>query len=146
MTWAELGVKTNGSTQAVIFETDVMRSYNEKIFNQYKFGKINQHSIGLQYVKIELAINDEDSEKEFDFWNKYIGKIGNPDFAEQDGYFWVVGEYKLLENSSVLFGSNELTFTLSSKYDTIDQPSSDTVLPPSKFDVSEAIKNTKFFN
>jgi hypothetical protein len=126
MKLADLGLKQEGSTQVLIFETDVMKSYNEKVYNQYKLGKINQHSIGLQYVKISLCINDEESEKEFDFWNKYIDQVINRDVVEARGYFWVVSEIKLLENSCVLFGANELTPTLDVKVDTHSEPSSDT--------------------
>lgn len=115
MAWKDLGVNIPGETQVIVFITDVMKSYDEKIFNQYKAGKINQHSIGLCYISggIELAINDPDYEKEIDFWNKYIDTIGNKDEAIAQGYFWVISEFKLLENSSVLFGSNILTPTLS---------------------------------
>lgn len=70
LSYSELGVNGVGSTQSLIFLTDIMKEYNESVFNQYKKGKINQHSIGLQYVKLDLAINDPESEKEFEFWNK----------------------------------------------------------------------------
>lgn len=141
MKLTDLGLNQTGSTQVLIFETDVMKSYNEKIFNQYKLGKINQHSIGLQYVKISLCINDKDSEKEFDFWNKYYPQVINKSVVSDRGYFWVVTEIKLLENSCVLFGSNELTPTLDVKTDTGTQPlqSTDKDQPP-PFDALEAIK------
>lgn len=113
MAWKDLGVQIPGSTQVIVFITDVMKSYNEQIFNQYKAGKINQHSIGLRYVTLEMAINDPDYEKEIDFWNKYIDLIGNKQEAIDQGYFWIVPEIKLLENSCVLFGSNPLTPTIS---------------------------------
>lgn len=137
----DLGLNQVGSTQCLIFETDVMRSYNEKIFNQYKLGKINQHSIGLQYVKISMCINDEESEKEYDFWNKYFPLVINQDVVKERGYFWVVSEIKLLENSCVLFGSNELTPTLDVKADTDPEPhkSTPTEQPP-PFDFMKAIK------
>lgn len=112
MSFSELGIPGVGTTEALIFITDVMKSYNEKVFNQYKAGRINQHSIGLQYVKIELAINDPDSEKEFDFWSKYYDQIINKEAVDTKGYFWVVSEAKIYENSAVLFGSNEVTPTL----------------------------------
>ena len=112
LSYSELGIQGEGSTQSLLFITDVMKSYNEKVFNQYKLGKVNQHSIGLQYVKLDLAINDQGSEKELEFWNKYIDQIINPEMALERGYFWVVQEIKLLENSAVLFGSNEMTPTL----------------------------------
>ena len=116
MSYSELGVE--GS--------DVMKSMNEKIFNQYKNGEINQHSIGLQYLDIELAINDEESEKEFDFWNKYYPQIINKEVADEMGFFWVVKEIRLLENSAVLFGSNELTPTLENDVEKSIEPLQDT--------------------
>lgn len=131
ITLYDLGVNRAGSTQSLIFETDIRKSYNETVFNKYKAGKIKQHSIGLQYVKIELAINDEEYEKEMDFWNKYISLIINKEEAEEAGYFWVVPEIILLENSSVLFGSNRLTPTLEVKTDTQNQPASTTEDEPS---------------
>lgn len=111
----DLGLSKAGSTQCLIFETDIQKSYNPVVFAKYKAGKIKQHSIGLQYVKIALAINDEDNEKEFDFWNKHINDVINRDFVEERGFFFVISEIKLLENSAVLFGSNELTPTLDVK-------------------------------
>lgn len=112
LSFSELGIQGLGTTQALIFITDVMKSYNEQVFNQYKAGKINQHSIGLQYTKLDLAINDPESEKEFDFWEKYYPQVINKDVADTQGFFWVVQEIKLLENSAVLFGSNIITPTL----------------------------------
>lgn len=142
MALKDLGVDIAGSTQVLIFETDVLESYNEKIYNQYKLGKINQHSIGLQYVNISLCINDEDSEKEFDFWNKYYPLVINKDAVDERGYFWVVSEIRLLENSCVLFGANELTPTLDVKANTEKQPPAGIVKDPSlPFDVLGAIKS-----
>ncbi len=145
---SELGLHKPGSTQCLIYESDVMKSYNEFIFNQYKAGKINQHSIGLQYVKLELAINEPEYEKEMDFWNKYINQVINRDMVEEKGYFWVVSEIKLLENSCVLFGANELTPTLTAgKMSTEDEPSKGTQEQPLKtFDLWAAIKQTTFLN
>lgn len=149
----DLGVNKIGTAQALVFETDIIKSYNEKVFNKYKAGKIKQHSIGLQYIKLELAINDEESEKEFDFWNKYVDQVINRELVEDKGYFWVVPEYRLLENSAVLFGSNSLTPTLEVKSDTEDQPSApDTESQPSGPATKEAgveidkLANLNFFN
>lgn len=147
----ELGISKTGSTECLIFEFDCYKSYNEQIFNQYKAQKINQHSIGLQYVSIDIAINDPDSPKEMDFWNKYINLIINKDVAIERGFFFVVSEIKLLENSCVLFGANEITPTLEagksqSVLDIQETDSSlDTVVEES-FDFREALKSIKFFN
>lgn len=108
----DLGVNMIGSVESLIFEFDAIKSYNEQIFNQYKAGKIDQYSIGLQYVSIDIAINDPDSPKEIAFWNKYINQIINQQAAIEAGFFFVVSEIKLLENSAVLFGANDLTMTL----------------------------------
>ena len=124
LSYAELGIKGMGTTQALVFVTDIMKSYNEQVFNQYKLGKINQHSIGLQYVKMTLAINDEDYKDEFDAWNKYSDLVINKEQAEEKGFFWAVQEIKLIENSAVLFGSNEITPTLDNNVKT--EPSADT--------------------
>jgi hypothetical protein len=144
----KLGLDKSGATQCVVMESDVQKSYDERVFNLYKRNRVNQHSIGLQYVTLDLAINDEEHEKEIDFWNKYIDKVINKEEAEELGYFWVVSEYKLLEVSGVLFGANELTPTLESGKSHVVQPVLETPVatPESEFDLSAAIKTTKFFN
>jgi hypothetical protein len=122
----ELGIDQTGKAQCLIFETDIRKEYNEKIYNLYRTGKIKQHSIGLFYVTLELAINDPDYEKEIDFWNKYYDQVINKEVVDESGYFWVVSEIKLMENSAVLFGSNILTPTLEvdgeSQKSTSDEP------------------------
>lgn len=137
MSLTELGLNKQGTTQSLLFITDIIKSYNEKVFNQYKLGKVKQHSIGMQYVELELAINDPDSQKEMDFWEKYYPQVINKEVADEYGFFWVVPEIKLLENSGVLFGANELTPTLDNNLkiespngtqNTKSEPSTDTRL------------------
>lgn len=122
----DLGVEKPGTAQCLVFETDIRKDYNEKAYRKYKAGKVKQHSIGLFYVTLELAINDPDYEKEIDFWNKYINQVINKEVCEEKGYFWVVSEIKLMENSAVLFGSNILTPTVEvdgeSQKSTSDEP------------------------
>lgn len=110
----DLGIGTIGTTESLIFEFDCYKSYNQQIYNQYQAGKVNQYSIGLQYVAggIELAIYDPDSDKEMEFWNKYIGQVINQDDAISAGFMFIVTEIKLLENSAVLFGANSATMTI----------------------------------
>lgn len=145
----DLGLSKSGNTECLIFEFDCYKSYNEQIFNQYKAQKINQHSIGLQYVSIDIAINDPDSPKEMDFWNKYINLIINKDTAIERGFFFVVSEIKLLENSCVLFGANEITPTLESgkSQSVLDIQETDPSLDTAdEFDLKEALKSIKFLN
>lgn len=141
----KLGVKMDGDTQCIIFETNILKEYNEKVFNLYRKGKVKQHSIGLRYIKIELAINDEDSEKEYDFWKKYYSKVINKEAVDEDGYFWVVQEIMLLENSAVLFGANELTPTLEIRSHSSESGKSEPPPEDPVFDLDARIKQIKFF-
>lgn len=142
----DLGLSKSGTTQCLIWETDVLKNYNERVFNKYRAGKVKQHSIGLMYVKIELAVNDPDSEKEFDFWTKYISKVINPEVPLELGFFWVVQEIKILECSAVLFGSNILTPTLEVKLDTLVDPEPVSIQQESpQFNLKEALQTVKFF-
>lgn len=108
----EFGINRAGTTQALIFETEIMKSFDARTFERYKSGRATQHSIGLMYMKIQLAVNDKKYAEEKDIWDKYSKQIINLDYVEEKGYFWAVPEIKLLENSVVLIGSNELTPTL----------------------------------
>ncbi len=105
----DLGLQMAGTTQCLVMESTVEEKYSDKTFDLYTDKRIKQHSIGLQYVKLDLAINDPNSPVEFDIWNKYFMQVINKDLATKCGYFWVVYEIKLLEVSAVLWGANELT-------------------------------------
>lgn len=133
MRWSDFGVDKAGTTTALLMDSQIYKDYNDKIFNAYKNGSIKQHSVGMQYVKIDLAVNDEDYEEEYKVWQDNIDNIGNKELAEQKGYFWLVREAKLIEISAVLKGSNSLTPTLENKQEplgnTLDnEPSKDTQL------------------
>lgn len=137
MSLTDLGINKSGTTQVLVMESDVKKSLNEKMFDRYKNKRVKQHSIGMQYVKIALAVNDEESPKEKALWDKYIGQVINKSEAEEDGYFFVVPEIKLYEISAVIFGANSLTPTLET--DTKQEPSIDT--PAQPFDAKEYIKS-----
>lgn len=109
LNWTDLGVNKMGQTMSLLADSQIKRSYNSLIFDSYKDGEIDQHSVGMQYVKILLAVNDPDNKEEFETWNKYIGTLGNPEKALKRGFFWVILEAKLIEISCVTDGSNELT-------------------------------------
>lgn len=126
----ELGIEKEGTTQSLVFVTDIMKSYNPKIFAMYKNNKISQHSIGLMYVNIELAINDEDYDDEYKNWVSNIDNIINKEDAESHGYAWIIREIKLLENSSVLRGSNYLSPTLSNDYKSTDSETGQEPIKP----------------
>jgi len=100
------------SVTVLVFDTNIKRSYNEKMFNMYNAEGVNQHSIGLQYVNIMLAVNDPEDKEHYKNWTANIDLAINKEKAIDNGFFFLVKEYKLIENSAVLFGANELTPTL----------------------------------
>jgi hypothetical protein len=110
-----LGLEEKGSTTCMVWKTLIRKDYDEKIYKFYKNGKINQHSIALQYLSIGLCINDKEYLPEYELWSKYFDKIINKSLIEKSGYFWIVPEAKIYENSCVLFGANSLTGTLSTE-------------------------------
>lgn len=116
ISWKELGVNASGSTMALIAESEIKRRLNEKVFDAYLNDEVDQHSVGMQYVKVALAIDDKDYKEEFKLWKSLIDLIGNSEKATKQGYFWAVSEAKLREISAVLLGSNELTPTLGNKF------------------------------
>jgi len=111
--WSELGFPYKGETEALIFESEILRERNEFMMRQYAKGWVRNHSVGMYYVKMDFAINDEDYPNEYEAWNKYYEQIANQDFADEKGYFWYVLEAKLIEGSAVPIGSNIATPTQS---------------------------------
>ena len=85
------------------------------MFEQYAKGYVKEHSAGLRYVQLELAINSEAEwdKEEKAIWDKYYPLIANKEAADELGYFWAVIEQKIIEGSAVVRGSNFATPTLS---------------------------------
>jgi hypothetical protein len=110
--WADLGIDKAGDTEALMMDSTIKSSLNAKIYKAYLDNEIDNHSVGMAYVKVELAINDSEYKEEYATFQKYIGQIGNKDQAEQLGYFYAIKEAKLIEISAVLEGSNSLTPTI----------------------------------
>jgi len=113
MTWNELGADYPGFTQALVYEATIDKAESPFMFDKYRTGKVKQHSVGMRYVKIEMAINSTMYPEEKEIWDKYINQVVNRDAAEQQGYFWAVTEAKNLEGSAVVRGSNNVTPTQS---------------------------------
>jgi len=125
MTWNEMGINYEGQTQALIFDSIIDKDENPYMFEKYRLGKVRQHSVGMRYVKIEMAVNDDRYEKEFAVWEKYFDLIVNKDEVLEVGYFWAVTEAKVIEGSAVVKGSNWATPTQSIQQ-VKGQPSEDT--------------------
>ena len=102
------------STTALVMNTTIQEAYNPKVFQFYKNGKINQHSIGLTYGEIKMAVNSghENDTAEKAIWDEAYPSIINKDIVDKKGYFWLVSKADIRENSCVLFGANPLTPTL----------------------------------
>lgn len=111
--WTDLGVQKDGKTICVIGETELVEDYNCQVYDAYKNNEINQHSVGMQYVNLQIAVNNPAEIEAYKLWNEIYPMLGNPETADKMGYFWVVKEAKLKEYSCVLWqGSNSLTPTV----------------------------------
>ena len=128
VSWKSLGLPYNGKTEALIFDSVIEKKRNEFMFKQYANGWVKNHSVGMRYVKIDLAINSESEwdKDEKELWDKYYPVVANKEVADERGYFWVVSEAKIIEGSAVVMGSNSATPTISvenkqdSSNDTLD--------------------------
>lgn len=127
MAWKQLGFSYDGKTEALIFESTIERERNEFMLKQYSKGWVKNHSVGMRYVNIELAINSEDewNKEEKAIWDEFYPIIANKEVADERGYFWVVKEAKIIEGSAVVMGSNSATPTLENK--DLQEPSKDTL-------------------
>lgn len=113
--WSDLGYAFEGKTQALVFDSTVRRDRNPAMFKEYAKGRVRNHSVGMRYVKLKLAIEDKEigSAEEVETWAKYIDTIANKEDAIAQGYFWAVLEAKAIEGSAVPLGSNMFTPTTS---------------------------------
>ena len=55
--WSELGYSYKGTTEALIFDSEILRKRNPYMLEQYANGWVRNHSVGMYYVKMDLAIN-----------------------------------------------------------------------------------------
>ena len=128
--WETLGVQKAGATEALFMTSEIKKELNPRIFNAYKSGEIDQHSVGMRYIKIQTAYDDDEDKVAKALWDEYYPQLGNHEEADKHGVFWVVKEAKLIEISCVLEGSNSLTPTLEDKAEphksTPPEPSNDT--------------------
>jgi hypothetical protein len=111
--WTDLGFDHQGQTQALEFDSNVKKSRNEYMFNQYANNHVKNHSVGMRYVKIFLAVSDPDYPQEFEVWNRYINTVANAELAIEKGYYYAVTEARIIEGSAVPIGSNHITPTRS---------------------------------
>ena len=115
MTWKELGYNYEGKTEVLVFDATIEKERNPYMAEQYAKGRVKQHSVGMQYVKLFLCLNSESKfdQEEKANWDKYISQVANRKDAEAQGYFWAVTEAKAIEGSAVPLGSNYATPVIS---------------------------------
>ncbi len=129
ISWRALGVGRTGMTEALFADAQIEKERNERRYKDYLNNEIDQHSVMMRYIDVQTAVNDEDYPKEFALYQKYIGKVGNRQDVERQGFFFPVAEAYLGEYSAVREGSNPLTPTIQPSGDTgKDAPSGDTQL------------------
>lgn len=132
MTWKELGFGGyEGTTQALVYDTVIDKADSPDMFERYRKGKVKNHSVGMRYVKVEMAVDDDRYEKEKAVWDKYYPIIANKADVDEAGVFWAVTEAKNIEGSAVVKGSNFVTPTVSVQ-ETKTQPFKDTANEPSE--------------
>ena len=58
MLWKDLGFNFEGETEILVFKSKIKKSVNEKMFELYKSGVIDQHSFGrlqrLDFTRVRL--------------------------------------------------------------------------------------------
>lgn len=147
VSWRSLGYDVDGMTEALIFHTKITDKTNVDAFKAYRDNAPVQHSIRMEYVKLMLAIDDEEMEEEYKVFQSYLPQVINRSTAEERGYFWVIQEAKISkEGSTVVFGSNDITPYLGFETGMSPEPPISTLEPALDFDLGKAIQNIKFFN
>lgn len=115
--WSDLGFDYDGETQGLVFKilkSDIQLKEATTVIEK---GFDIEHSVRMQYVKIELAINDDGKEfkAEKKNYDKTIELVANKEKAIKDGFYWTVSEADIYkEGSMVISGSNSATPILTS--------------------------------
>lgn len=151
MTWKSLGFDFKGSTQALIFNANISKQRNPYMFEQYVKGYVNNHSVGMRYVKMFLCVNSDDKfhKEEKENWEKYIDQVVNKEEADKRGFFFAVTEAILVEGSAVPMGSNFATPTLEispNKQFEADSFTSNKIIEPSIDTQKQEDKNSMYKN
>lgn len=119
---SDFNIQSEKDIDVLVVKGCARRRRDEKTFNLYKDRMIKQHSIGIQYVKLQLAINDPTDTEHYKTWTATYDQIVNKEVADELGFYWYVTEFKFYEVSAVLWGSNDLTPVIEPSKDT--QPDS----------------------
>jgi hypothetical protein len=138
-----IGKNYDGDTYALIYKVAKNRIVNKDAKEWLNDGYSLEASVRMQYVKIELAVNtnDSDSVKEKETFDKYIDVIANKNEFKDLDYFWVVKEAKNVQESSlVMFGSNSATGTIQENKTEADVITSEKTEPSDDTQTTEMLK------
>ena len=138
-----IGKNYDGDTYALIYKVAKNRIVNKDAKEWLNDGYSLEASVRMQYVKIELAVNtnDTDSVKEKETFDKYIDVIANKNEFKDLDYFWVVKEAKNVQESSlVMFGSNSATGTIQENKTEADVITSEKTEPSDDTQTTEMLK------
>lgn len=121
--WSSLGKSYNGNTQVLLFHSKITDKTNKDAYMGYRDKVGFQHSIRMQYVSMELAVNDPEMKEEYIAWSKYRPLVANGERVDKNGYFFYIKEAKIhKEGSTVLFGSNDATPSLGAQSTEAEEP------------------------
>ena len=138
-----IGKNYDGDTYALIYKVAKNKIVNKEAKEWLNDGYSLEASVRMQYVKIELAVNtnDTDSVKEKETFDKYIDVIANKNEFKDLDYFWVVKEAKNVQESSlVMFGSNSATGTIQENKTEADVITSEKTEPSDDTQTTEMLK------
>jgi hypothetical protein len=129
VTWKSLGFDYPGTTQALTYTSIISKEDDPTgMFDRYAKGKVKQHSVGMRYVKVALALDNKKYDEEYKAYKNYYDKIANKADVDKKSFFWAVTEAKNIEGSAVVKGSNFATPTTSVQ-EAKEEPSNNTPKP-----------------
>jgi hypothetical protein len=129
VTWKSLGFDYTGNTQALTYTSTIGKEDPTGMFGRYAKGQVKQHSVGMRYIKLALAMDNKKYSEEYKVWKDYYDQIANKAEVDKAGFFWAVTEAKNIEGSAVVRGSNFATPTMSVQEAKDEEPSDDTHKP-----------------
>ena len=100
----DLGVENSDveQTEVLLMDSELVKEWNPKIFQLYKDEEVKQHSIGLQYTRLVLCVNDPDEKEEFENWQKYYGQVINKEKVDARGFFFIGKYIRVIKSLKVI--------------------------------------------
>ena len=115
----DLGVDIEGDAIAFCFKSVFEKEDNERMYKQYKRGRVKYHSIEFDWsrrgAEIYCANRTMHGQEYKDNWDKYYPTVVNQEVADARGWFYVYERAPIVAVSAVVLGSNKVTPTLSAR-------------------------------